>query len=147
VQSDDAEAESIDVDSGANNNDQEDNCLNLNLSVSDERRQGAPYSRDEEELVQSIDAEAESIDEIERSIDADPKSESNDSTGSPFSASICLSGSTCLPFDRALEVYQGPDIFNVGMFGAIKTNQQFHSNLFKSRLFCGLEIVTESKLL
>ena len=33
VQSVDAEAESINVDNGANNNDQEDNCLNISVSV------------------------------------------------------------------------------------------------------------------
>ena len=151
----------------------EDRHEPANAIYPDERRQGAPDGKEDwvqsvdaeaessdeiepsvdaeaeiiNEIEPSVDAEAESINEIERSVDAeDPKPESNDLTGSPYSYTIFLSGSTCLSFDHVLEVNQGPDIFNVGMFGAIKTNQKFHSNLFKSRIFCGLEIVTESKL-
>ena len=137
----------------------EDRHEPANAIYPDERRQGAPDGKEDwvqsvdaeaessDEIEPSVDAEAESINEIERSVDAeDPKPESNDLTGSPYSYTIFLSGSTCLSFDHVLEVNQGPDIFNVGMFGAIKTNQKFHSNLFKSRIFCGLEIVTESKL-
>jgi hypothetical protein len=72
--------------------------------------------------------------------------ESNELTDSPFSKRICLGGTTYLRFAHAVDIKQGTETFNIGMFGAVK-NVRFQSDLFQSRIFCGLEIVTKSSKL
>ena len=83
-----------------------------------------------------------------RSIESNMGSEreSNELTGSPFSEKICLGGTTYLRFAHAVDIKQGPETFNIGMFGAVK-HVRFQSDLFQSRIFCGLEIVTKSSKL
>lgn len=83
-----------------------------------------------------------------RSIESNMGSEreSNELTDSPFSEKICLGGTTYLRFAHAVDIKQGPETFNIGMFGAVK-HVRFQSDLFQSRIFCGLEIVTKSSKL